>query len=186
MTEFEEIRTQEEFDARLGKRLAAERDKWERESGVEEVRTSMQAELDQLNAALEDKDRELADTHKQHRLGELERYTKNLLAERGVDDEGRQKRVFKLLDLEGADTTDKYTTPEKAVEWQLAQIANDIPELLAPKQFSIGSGSGIGSRKPVLTHEPALTEEQLAKMSPDEMAQEGVMRRIDKFMRGER
>jgi hypothetical protein len=182
--EFRPIESQEEFDARLGKRLAAERDKWERESGIEEARTKVQAEIDKLSAAVEDKDKELAGVHKEHRLGELQRTTRELLAERGVEDEARQQRVMRLLDFDGA-LASEAEEPVSLVEWQLKQLANDVPELLSTREFPMGAGSG-GSSKPVLSREKPLTEEELAKMSPDEMSRPGVMERVDKFMKGER
>lgn len=184
--EFTPIESQEEFDKRLGKRLAAERDKWEREAGVEEVRTKLQAQIDQLSAAVEDKERQLSGVHKEHRRQELERNTKALLAERGVEDEARQKRVMRLVDFDGALADEGPSEPEKVVEWQLRQLANDIPELLSKREFPIGAGSG-GSSKPVfLAREKPLTEEELAEMSPDEMSQPSVMERVDRFMKGER
>ncbi len=189
MAEFEPIQSQEEFDARLGKRLAAEREKWEREAGLTEAVAEHQVEVDNLKAEYEAQIDQLkaalASNEKQQKLEQLERYTRELLGQRGVQDDGRVQRVMKLLDLEAARTTEKYSSPEKAIEYQLSALANDVPELLSRREVGIGAGSG-GSRKPVLSPEKPLSEAELGEMSPDEMADPGVMARIDAFLKGER
>ena len=65
---------------------------------------------------------------------------------------------------------------------QIDGVAKDLPELVRPR----GAGSG-GSSKPVLGRtEKPLTEEDIAKMTPEEMAKPSVMQRIDAFMSGQR
>ncbi len=182
-SDFQPITTQEEFDERLKGRLARERERWEKESVPKERVEALTEESSVLARELEAKERELEGVHKEHRMQELERTTKALLTERGVEDEARQKRVMRLLDFDGALADEE---PVSLVEWQLKQLANDVPELLSPKEFPTGAGSGLGSRKPVLTRKKPLTEEELAAMRPEQMAEPGVMAKIDAFMKGER
>jgi hypothetical protein len=56
-----------------------------------------------------------------------------------------------------------------------------MPELLS---YQIGTGSGIGSKKPVLTQEKPLTEEDVSNMSESEINSN--WERVKAFMAGER
>jgi hypothetical protein len=56
-----------------------------------------------------------------------------------------------------------------------------MPELL---KYELGAGSGIGSKKPVLTQEKPLTREEVEKMSEEEVNSN--WRRVQRFLQGER
>ncbi len=87
---FEPITTQAEFDERLKTRLAREKEKWEKQSGVENLKA-------QLNA----KAQEIADLKNSYYLEDARRAVVGELASRGVTDEERIQRVMKLINLEG-------------------------------------------------------------------------------------
>src|SRR5215211_3608252 len=82
---FEPITTQEQFDERIKARLAREREKWEKESGVAEL----QQEIDDLKRT--------------HYREATERALKAELASRGVQDQGRIQRVMKLVDIDAVE-----------------------------------------------------------------------------------
>jgi hypothetical protein len=56
-----------------------------------------------------------------------------------------------------------------------------MPELLS---YQLGSGSGIGSKTPVLTQEKPLSREEVEKMSEEEVNSN--WRRVQRFLQGER
>jgi hypothetical protein len=152
---FEPITTQEEFDARLGKRLAAEREKWEKGSEVADLREQLAA-----------KEREATAARAEGALAmEMEK--------RGLTRHGKDKIIRRLVDLDS----------ETPVSEQIAELSREAPDLF---RMPRGSGSG-GSTKPIKPPgEEPLTEEDVAKMSAEEMAKPGMMERIDRFMKGER
>jgi hypothetical protein len=126
-------------------------------------------EVENLKAQIEAKDAEIATLQKTHSL-EWE------LAKRGLDTPitwHKVEHIKKLIDL------DSETDPKE----QLDSLAKKVPELFEVPQ---GSGSGYFSKKPVLDGEKELTEEDIAAMSPEEMAKPGIMERIDRFMAGSR
>jgi hypothetical protein len=63
----------------------------------------------------------------------------------------------------------------------LADISRDMPELLS---YQLGSGSGIGSKTPVLTGEKPLSREEVEGMSEKEINSN--WERVKAFMAGER
>jgi hypothetical protein len=161
---FEPITTQEEFDERIKARLAREKEKWEKESGSAD-----------LKAELQSKDEEIAEIKRNHFQEAAQRDVRAELANRGVTDEGRISRIMKLIDFSEASDSSFAVA-------QIDGVAKDLPELVRPR----GAGSG-GSSKPVLGRtEKPLTEEDIAKMTPEEMAKPSVMQRIDAFMSGQR
>ena len=153
MSEFEPITTQEEFDERIRSRLAREREKWEKGSGVED-----------LKAQLEAKDEEISNTRREHHLAAARRALRDELLARGVAEEGRIERVLQLVDLEAVDATEDGSPSRESVLTQIDGVATDLPELVRPR----GAGSG-GSRKPVLAQDKPLTREEVEKMGPDEI-----------------
>jgi hypothetical protein len=161
MTEFEPITTQEEFDERIKARLAREREKWEKESGV--------AELQQ----------ELSDLRAEHYREATERAIKAELASRGVTEEGRVARVVKLLDLEAIEADEDGNPNKLGVMNQVDGVAADLPELVRPR----GRSSG-GSTKPVVEQEQPLTREEVENMSEEQVNSN--WDRIQAFLAGER
>jgi dsDNA-specific endonuclease/ATPase MutS2 len=126
-------------------------------------------EVEKLKAQVEAKDKQLTNLQKTHSL-EWE------LAKRGLDTPvtaAKVESLKRLIDL------DSETDPAE----QLESLSKRIPELFQVPQ---GAGSGYFSRKPALDRASALTEEDIAAMSPEEMAKPGIMAKIDKFMAGQR
>jgi hypothetical protein len=129
----------------------------------------LREEVENLKAQIEAKDKEIATLQKTHSL-EWE------LAKRGLDTpvtRHKVEHIKKHIDL------DSETDPAE----QIDSLSKQVPELFQVPQ---GAGSGYFSKQPVLDRERELTEEDIAKMSPEEMARPGVMERVDKFLRGER
>jgi hypothetical protein len=165
---FTAITTQEEFDERIKGRLAREREKWEKESGTED-----------LQARLAGKDQEIADLKREHDLDNTRRALLQELARRGVDDEGRRERVLKLVDLGAVEVRPGGEPDREQILSQIDGVASDIPELVRPR----GAASG-GSKRPVLQDEKPLTREELEAMSESEINSR--WEQIKAFMAGER
>jgi hypothetical protein len=126
-------------------------------------------EVENLKTQLENKDKEIATLQKRH-VVEWE------LAKRGLDTpvtRHKVEHIKKLIDL------DSETDPAE----QIDSLSKQVPELFQVPQ---GAGSGYFSKTPVLEREPELTEEDIAGMTPEEMAKPSIMERIDKFMAGQR
>ena len=153
---FEHITTQEEFNERIKARLAREREKWEKESDTEDLKTRLEA-----------KEAEIATLQKTHSL-EWE------LAKRGLDTPltaAKVETIKSLIDL------DSETDPAE----QLDSLSKRVPELFQVPQ---GTGSGYFSKQPVLDRERALSREEVEKMGPDEINSRWDS--VRKFMAGER
>jgi hypothetical protein len=168
---FEPITTQEEFDERIKARLAREREKWEKESGTEELKAQLQA-----------KDEVISDLKREHHLENTRRAIHEELASRGVTEESRVERVLKLVDLGAVEIRPGGEPDRGHVLAQIDGVASDIPELVRPR----GAGSG-GSKRPVLDPpEKPLTREEIESMPPEEQMKPGMRERIDRFLAGER
>jgi predicted nuclease with TOPRIM domain len=129
----------------------------------------LREEVENLKAQIEAKDAEIATLQKTYSL-------ERELDKRGLDHplmQAKLETIKRLVDLES----------EEDPAEQIHSLSKQVPELFQVPQ---GAGSGYFSKTPVLEREKELTEEDIAKMSPEEMARPGVMERIDRFMRGER
>lgn len=167
---FEPITTQEEFDARIKSRLAREREKWEKESGSAD-----------LKAELQSKDEEIAQIRREHYRAEARRAIVDELGAHGVTEEGRIERILRHVDLGEIEPSEDGNPYFGSVRRQLASISKDMPELL---KYELGAGSGIGSKKPVLTQEKPLTREEVENMSESQINSN--WDRVKRFMAGER
>jgi hypothetical protein len=167
---FEPITTQEEFDERIKARLAREREKWEKESSTED-----------LKAELEARDEEILQIRREHYRDNARRAAVDELAAHGVTEEGRIERILRHVDLDAIEPTDDGNPRLGSVRHQLADVSRDMPELLS---YQLGSGSGIGSKKPVLQREAPLTREEVEAMSESEINSR--WDQIKAFMAGER
>jgi hypothetical protein len=157
---FEPIETQEQLDAIIAKRLKDQKD--------------LTREVEDLRAKIEHKDREIASLQKTHAL-------ERELDKRGLDQpvmQGKLETIKRLVDL------DSDEDPAQ----QLDSLSKSVPEL-----FEIPRGAGSGrlaprsTLTPVLDREKPLTEEDISKMTPEQIAKTpGLMERIDKFMSGQR
>jgi len=167
---FEPITTQEEFDERIKARLAREREKWEKESGDHDLR-----------AQLEAKDDEIAQMQHEHYRADARRAVVEELVASGVTEDGRVERILRHVDLDAIEPTEDGNPYFGSVRRQLADVSHDMPELLS---YQLGSGSGIGSKKPVLTQEKPLTRDEVEQMSEEEINSN--WDRVKRFMAGER
>jgi hypothetical protein len=166
MSEFTPINSQSEFDEKIKARLAREREKWEKES-------ESSAETENLKAELAAKDEELSQIRRERFLENAQRDVRAELARRGVTDEGRIKRIEKLIDFSEASDSSFAVA-------QIDDVAKDIPELVRPR----GAGSG-GSSRPVLQpQQKPLTREQVEGMSEQEINSN--WDRVKAFLAGER
>jgi hypothetical protein len=167
--EFEPINDQATFDERIKARLAREREKWEKESGTED-----------LQAELAAKDEEIAQIRREHYRANARRAVVDELAASGVTEEPRVERILRHVDVDAIEPTDDGRPHSLSVRGQLADVSRDMPELLS---YQVGAGSG-GSRTPVLQREAALTHEELESMSESEINSR--WDQIKAFMAGQR
>ena len=167
---FEPITSQEEFDDRIKARLARERERWEKESGTED-----------LKAQLESKDEEIAQIRREHYRAEARRAIVDELGAHGVTEEGRIERILRHVDLGEIEPSEDGNPYFGSVRRQLASVSKDMPELL---KYELGAGSGHGSKKPVLTGEKPLSREEVESMSEKEINSN--WERVKAFMAGER
>jgi intergrase/recombinase len=160
---------QAKVDEIVKARISREKERWEKDSGV-----------DDLRAQLEAKDEEIAQIQREHFRADARRAVVDELADRGVTEKGRVERVLRYVDLDEVEPDQDGTPHFGSVRQQLASISKDMPELL---DFKLGAGSG-GSKKPVLTQEKPLTREEVEKMSEEEVNSN--WRRVQRFLQGER
>ncbi len=170
MTEFTPITAQEDFDERIKARLAREREKWEKESGVEDLRAELAA-----------KDAEISQIRREHYRADARRAVVDELAGVGVTEEGRIERILRHVDFDAIEPAEDGKPHFGDVRSQLVDVSRDMPELL---DYRLGSGSGIGSKTPVLTQEKPLTREEVEAMSESEINSR--WEQIKAFMAGER
>jgi hypothetical protein len=167
---FEPITTQEEFDERIKARLAREREKWAKESDTEDLR-----------ARLALKDQEIAEIQREHYRADARNAVVDELRAGGVAEEGRIERILRHVDLDEIEPAEDGSPYFGSVRRQLADVSRDMPELL---DYQLGAGSGIGSKKPVLTQEKPLTREEVEAMSESEINSNWA--RVKAFMAGQR
>jgi hypothetical protein len=167
---FEPISTQEDFDARIKARLAREREKWEKEDGAAD-----------LKAQLEAKDEEISQIRREHYRADVRRAVVDELGAHGVTEEGRIERILRHTDLDAIEPGEDGSPYFGSVKAQLASVSRDMPELLS---YQLGTGSGGGSSKPVLTQEKPLTREEVEAM--DESQINSNWDRVKAFMAGQR
>lgn len=150
-------------------RVARERERFEKESGVED-----------LKAQLASKDEEISDLKREHDLENTRRALREELASRGVTEEGRIERVMRLVDLGAVEVRPGGEPAREDVLAQIDGVASDVPELVRSR----GAGSG-GSRRPVVDPpEQPLTREELESMSESEINSR--WDQIKGFMQGQR
>jgi hypothetical protein len=167
---FEPITSQEEFDERIKARLAREREKWAKESDTAD-----------LKAQLEAKDEEIGAITREHYRADARRVVIDELAASGVNEEGRIERILRHVDLDAIERAEDGSPYLGSVRHQLADVSRDMPELL---DYQLGAGSGIGSKKPVLTQEKPLTRDEIEAMGESEINSR--WDQIKAFMAGQR
>src|SRR5215208_7395068 len=92
---FEPIHDQKTFDERIKARLAREREKWDKESGTED-----------LKAELEARDEEILQIRREHYRADARRAVVDELAASGVTEEGRRERILRHVDLDAIERAD--------------------------------------------------------------------------------
>jgi hypothetical protein len=167
---FEPITTQAAFDERIKARLARERERWEKESGTED-----------LKAQLELKDEAISQIRREHYRANARRAVVDELGAHGVTEEGRIERILRHVDLDAIEPDEGGSPYFGSVRRQLASVSRDMPELL---KYQLGAGSGIGSKTPVLTQEKPLSREEVEAMSESEINSR--WDQIKAFMAGQR
>jgi hypothetical protein len=167
---FEPIHDQKTFDERIKARLAREREKWDKESGTED-----------LKALLAQKDEEISQIRREHYRANARRAVVDELGAHGVSEQGRVERILRHVDVDAIEATEGGEPYFGSVRRQLADISRDMPELLT---YQLGAGSGIGSKTPVLTQEKPLTRDEVEQMSEQEINSN--WDRVKRFMAGER
>lgn len=172
MTEHVEFTPEQQakIDEIVKQRVARERERLEKESGVED-----------LKAQLASKDEEISQIRGEHYRADARRAVVEELVASGVTEEGRVERILRHVDLDAIEPTEDGSPNFGSVRRQLADVSHDMPELLS---CQLGSGSGIGSKKPVLQREMPLTREEVEKMSESEINSN--WQRVKRFMAGER
>ena len=166
---FEPITSQQEFDERIKARLARERERLEKESGVENLKAELAA-----------KEEEISQIQREHYRAGARRAVVDELAVHGVTEEGRIERILRYVDLDAVEPGEDGSPHFASVRGQLADVSRDMPELLS---YQLGAGSG-GSKKPVLQREAPLSREEIESMSESEINSR--WDQIKAFMAGQR
>ena len=161
---------QAKIDEIVKQRVARERERFEKENGTEDLRQQLAA-----------KDEEISYIKQEHYRADARRAVVDDLAANGVTEEGRIERVLRHVDLDEIERAEDGSPSFGSVRGQLADISRDMPELLS---YQLGSGSGIGSKEPVLTQEKPLTRDEVEQMSEQEINSN--WDRVKRFMAGER
>jgi len=161
---------QAKIDEIVKQRVARERERFEKENGTEDLRQQL---------AL--KDEEISQIKQEHYRADARRAVVDDLAANGVTEEGRIERVLRHVDLDEIERAEDGSPSFGSVRGQLVDISRDMPELLS---YQLGSGSGIGSKEPVLTQEKPLTRDEVEQMSEQEINSN--WDRVKRFMAGER
>ena len=160
---------QAKIDEIVKQRVVRERERLEKESGVEDLKAQLQA-----------KDEEISQIRREHYRADARRAVVDELGAHGVTEEGRIERVLRHVDLDAIEPAEDGSPHFASVRGQLADVSRDMPELLS---YQLGAGSG-GSKKPVLTQEKPLTREEVEGMSEKEINSN--WQRVKAFMAGER
>jgi hypothetical protein len=161
---------QAKVDEIVKARISREKERWEKESGTED-----------LQAQLAAKDEEIAQICREHYRADARRAIVDELAASGVSGDGRIERILRHVDLDAIERAEDGSPHFGSVRGQLAGVSRDMPELL---DYKLGAGSGIGSKNPVLAQEKPLTREEVEAMSQSEINSR--WDQIKRFMAGER
>jgi hypothetical protein len=161
---------QAKVDEIVKARITREKERWEKDSGVDDLRTQLEA-----------KDEEISQIRREHYRADARRAVVDELGASGVTEEGRIERILRHIDVDAIEPSEDGSPHFGSVGRQLAGVSRDMPELLS---YQLGSGSGIGSKKPVLQREAPLTREELEVMSESEINSR--WDQIKAFMQGQR
>ena len=160
---------QAKIDEIVKQRVARERERFEKESGTEDLRQQLAA-----------KDEEISQIRREHYRADARRAVVDELGAHGVSEEGRIERILRYVDLDAIEPAEDGSPHFASVRGQLADVSRDMPELLS---YQLGAGSG-GSSKPVLASGKPLTRDEVEQMSESEINSR--WDQIKAFMAGER
>jgi hypothetical protein len=161
---------QVKIDEIVKQRVARERERLEKESGVEDFKAQLAA-----------RDEEISQIRREHYRANARRAVVDELGAHGVTEEGRIERILRHVDLDEVEPGEDGKPYFGSIRGQLAGVSRDMPELLS---YQLGAGSGIGSKKPVLQREAPLTREEVESMSESEINSRWDT--VRKFLAGER
>jgi hypothetical protein len=164
---------QEEFDALISGRLARARQQWESEGGIAEARK--QVEEAEARA-------EAAESRARERIAV--RDARALLSEMGLTERVRQDRILRLADLDNVTYDESGEPNAKDLRDAIKAVHKDIPEVFGEGVQVIDSPADAGEGVGASADAPITSEEQLAKMGPDEI--NSSWDRVAAFLRGER
>jgi hypothetical protein len=161
---------QAKVDEIVKARISREKERWEKDSGVDDLRAQLKA-----------KDEEMAQIQREHYRADARRAIVDELGAHGVTEEGRIERILRHVDLDEVEPGEDGKPYFGSIRGQLVGVSRDMPELLS---YHLGAGSGIGSKTPVLTQEKSLSREEVESMSEKEINSN--WERVKAFMAGER
>jgi hypothetical protein len=167
------VNNQEEFDQLISGRLERARQKWEAEGGIAEAR--QQAREAESRA-------EAAEARARERIAR--RDARSLLSEMGVGDRGRQDRILRLADLDNVTYDESGEPNAKDLRDAIKAVHKDLPEVFGEGVQVVDSPADAGEGALTGPDAPITSEEQLAKMGPDEI--NSSWDRVAAFLRGER
>lgn len=167
------IENQDEFDELVSKRLSREREKIERQAGIEEYR--------KLAEEAEARAQE-AEARAYQRV--LVRDAKGLLGSMGVEDAKRQDRIMRLVDLSDL-PPDAHGDPDLVVlARKFKSLAEEMPEAFPPGSSPLEKGLDTSLGAAADDGGEIVSREQVESMSPEEI--NGRWPQIKAFLSGER
>jgi hypothetical protein len=158
------INTQEEFDAAIKDRLTREKDKWEKDTNIDDYR--QRAEQAETNAFARIRDRD----------------ARQVLAGMNVPKE-RHGRILKLADMPTAPGEDGEPDRKALVE-AFKGLHGDMPEVFG--EGATVAETALDTSTGDQDQDAPLTTERIEAMSPDEINEPGMWERVSRFMAGER
>ena len=167
------VNNQEEFDRLISGRLQRARQTWEGDGSIAEARK--QAEEAEARA-------EAAEARARERIAT--RDARSLLSEMGVAERARQDRILRLADLDNVTYDESGEPNAKDLRDALKLVHRDVPEIFGEGVQVIDSPADAGEGVGASADAPITSEEQLAKMGPDEI--NSSWDRVAAFLRGER
>jgi hypothetical protein len=161
---------QAKIDEIVKQRVARERERLEKESGVEDLKAELAA-----------RDEEILQIRREHYRADARRAVVDELAAHGVTAESHRERILRHVDLDAIEPDEDGKPHFGDVRSELVDVSRDMPELL---KYQLGAGSGLGSKTRVLTQEKPLTREDVEGMSESEINSR--WEQVKAFMAGER
>jgi hypothetical protein len=112
---------QAKVDEIVQQRVARERERLEKESGVED-----------LKAQLAEKDEEISQIRREHYRADARRAVVDELASHGITEEGRIERILRHVDLDAVESDDEGKPQPLGIRVQLADVSRHARTLELP------------------------------------------------------